>query len=188
MFDVWINKAQIFKENDGEVIIDAGEKTDFFIDPASDFKVGNAPIFARKADSDFTISCCITPAFLAHYDAGALMLYINETTWVKCAFENTDLGYFSVVSVVTRGVSDDANGEQISGSSIWLKMSRKDDVVGLYYSSDGINWKMVRLFKFTYKPGLVGLEAQSPLGKSCSVEFKSIEFKHQSVEDLRKGV
>ena len=73
------------------------------------------------------------------------MYYIDDKTGIKVAIEMTDLGHTTGVSVVTNGVSDDSNGEKSEGKSIWLKLSKKDNGIGLYYSMDAIKWKMVRL-------------------------------------------
>ena len=191
MFHTWKNEPELWEENQDKVTALAGPKTDWFVDPASDFKAGNAPLYMKEAPGAFTLTCKIRPFFENIYDAGSIMLYINSENWVKFAFENTDMGQKSVVSVVTDEVSDDANGEKITAESVWLKMSRKNRMIGLYYSLDSIQWKMVRLFRHSIEETdtvYAGLEAQSPLGEKCRVEFSQITFTEKSVEDFRKGV
>lgn len=191
MFKKWINQPKAYEEDNKTIMIEADKSTDFFVDPLSNYFVHNAPIYTFEVKGDFTFECKLTPDFSAFYDAGAIMYYIDDKTWIKFAFEMTDLGHTSVVSVVTNGVSDDANGERIEDKSIWLKLSKKDNVVGLHYSSDSIKWKMVRLFKYdaiNKEKAYIGVEAQSPAGAGCSVEFSDIKFTNDSARDFRKGI
>ncbi len=119
------------------------------------------------------------------------MVYINENNWVKFALENTDMGHKSVISVVTDGYSDDSNGERIFEETIWMKVSRKDKIFGLYYSLDSIVWKMVRVFKHRIEDEdkvYIGLEVQSPHGEECMVEFRDVDYDKECVNCFRKGV
>ena len=191
MFKKWINQAKEAKQSNTEIEILAGEKTDFFVDPASTYRANNAPIYAMETEGDFTLSCKVRPSFMETYDAGAIMLYIDDRNWVKLAFESTDLGHASVISVATKDFSDDANGERIDAESTWLKMTRRDRMIGLYYSNDATQWKMVRLFQYPIgneEKVLVGLAAQSPKGKGSSVVFSDISYTEEGVKDLRKGI
>lgn len=191
MFDTWKNKPDSFETGDDSAVITAPAGTDYFNDPSSDTRRRNAAFFAGEAAGDFTLEGRVTPEFAGTYDAGALMLYYNDDTWLKLAFEQTDMGCTSVVSVVTRGLSDDANGEVVTDPNICLKMSRRGDTVGLYYSRDGESWRMVRLFSFPAPAGntcLVGVAAQSPLGSGCRITFSDLAFVPNPVTDFRRGV
>lgn len=190
MLNTWINEAKNYTEENGNVVIDADKGTDYFIDPCSDFVAHNAHIYARVADGDFTFQCKVQPDFQTKYDAGAIMYYIDDERWIKFAFEYTDLGHKAVVGVVTNEVSDDANGEKIERDAIHLKMAKKDKVIGLYFSRDGENWRMARLFRYdvsTEKNAYIGVEAQSPVGEGCTVEFSEITYRDTAPEDMREG-
>lgn len=187
----WINKPDSFIETKDTITICAGEKTDFFCDPGSDFTIHSAPLYSLAADDEFTFICRISPEFRNTYDAGALMLYVTDLHWVKFAFEKTDLGTTSVVAVVTDGVSDDSNGEVITEDFLYLKLARKDGVISLCYSLNKTDWRMVRLFRFkisSQQEFYVGIEAQSPLGEGCRVKFSDIYYSPEPPKDLRKGI
>ncbi len=191
MFLKWLNKPDTYSIDNNNIIIYAPEKTDFFEDPLSDYSMKNAPFFFKEISGDFTFSCSISPDFKNTYDAGAILFYAAKKQWIKFAFEKTDLGYPSLVSVVTNGKSDDCNGEKIEFNSLTLKISRKASVIGLYYSPNSSDWKMVRLFPFTHKSynsELLGITAQSPIGEGCRVIFKDFKFKNESIQDFRKGI
>lgn len=191
MFEKWLNKPEKYQEENNRIIISAGGKTDFFVDPALNAVMSNAPLYMTEIKGDFSFSCKVKPLFKAKYDAGAVMLYIDDYNWIKFAFEKTDLGYPAVVSVLTKDYSDDCNGEEIPHDSIYLKMSRKEGLTGLYYSLDGIIWKMKRLFRFEgnyYRNIFLGIESQSPVGEGCEVEFSEINLLEKPVKDFRKGI
>ncbi len=191
MFEKWLNKPDKFQVENSRIMISADGKTDFFVDPALNVIKSNAPLYMKEMEGDFSFSCKVKPLFNMRYDAGAIMLYIDDYNWIKFAFENTDLGYPAVVSVLTKDYSDDCNGEEISSESIYLKISRKDGLTGFYYSSDGITWKMKRLCRFEgnyYKSLFLGIEAQSPVGEGCKVEFSEMVFLDEAVDDFRIGV
>ncbi len=191
MLTKWINKPTKVVETGRHIEITAGEYTNLFMDPSSDLRISNAPIYAMEAAGDFTFACRVKPHFGAVYDAGAVMVYQSEHQWVKLAFENTDLGHTAVVSVANNVLSDDANGEKIEAAAIWLKVTKKDSVIGLYHSSDAVKWSMVRVYRHCFDADAVmyvGLLAQSPMGQGCSVEFDSLTFSKEPVCNLREGV
>src|SRR3954454_12539383 len=94
---------------DGSLHIAAGPRTDLFVDPGGSPATGNAPLFAGQVDGDFLLSARVTAALRATFDAGALALHAGDDAWVKLALERSPRGEPTIVSVVTRGVSDDAN-------------------------------------------------------------------------------
>jgi regulation of enolase protein 1 (concanavalin A-like superfamily) len=94
-----------------------------------------------------------------------------------------------VVSVVTNGVSDDANAFVVSDRSVWLRVSRVDRAYAYHASTDGSRWALVRVF--TLGDGLadhrLGLEVQSPTGDGCRVRFGDVRFVEERLGDLRDG-
>ena len=191
MFDKWINRASAFIEDDGLIRIGSGEKEDFFTAPSGEHRADNAPAYVREVFGDFTLTCRVKPDFCSFYDAGAILFYVGPDDWVKLAFESTDLNHTSLVSVVTREFSDDANGERCDDESVLLRLTRKGQVMGLYHSLDGETWKMVRTYRHLVEQGkgaLVGLVSQSPAGKGCVAEFTEISFTEESIKDMRKGI
>jgi regulation of enolase protein 1 (concanavalin A-like superfamily) len=184
-----LNKAEEIKcENDIVEIISPGN-TDFFIDIGCEYKQLNAPLYYKILENDFIFRCSVTPEFKTTYDAGCLLVYEREDKWIKFAFENTDLGYPAVVSVVTDDISDDCNGERIEDSEIYLQVVRKADDWCLHYSKNKSNWKMVRYFKYKLNKQIkVGISAQSPLGKGCRVRFGDIEIMKNIYTNIRKAL
>jgi regulation of enolase protein 1 (concanavalin A-like superfamily) len=94
-----------------------------------------------------------------------------------------------IVSVVTRGVSDDANAFTVAGRSVWLRVSRIGQVYAYHASTDGTTWQLVRVFTIgaTSAGHRLGFEAQSPTGDGCPVTFEDICFVAERLDDLRDG-
>ncbi len=93
-----------------QINITAGGDTDWFIDPAGGQGKNNAPIaLFMPPDSAFCLQARVTVGFASTYDAGTLFVYSNDALWAKLCFEYSPQQQPMIVSVVTRGVSDDCN-------------------------------------------------------------------------------
>lgn len=113
----------------------------------------------------------------------------NDKLWAKACFEYTDLGTNSVVTVMTNGKSDDANGVDVEGNEIWLQMSRQDNIFAIHYSLDGDKFLMSRLSHLPMGRKIkVGLEAQSPTGNGGIRKFSNITLEERSPLNIREGV
>jgi regulation of enolase protein 1 (concanavalin A-like superfamily) len=168
--------------------IAAGPRTDLFVDPAGGEPVLNAPMLLGATDGDFVLSARVRADLRATFDAGALMLHAGERTWAKLALELSPSGQAMIVSVVTRGVSDDANGSPVPGDGVWLRVARIGTTCALHASPDGHRWDLVRHFALDAPVGLAaGLLAQSPTGDGCTATFDEIRFAARTLSDLRDG-
>jgi regulation of enolase protein 1 (concanavalin A-like superfamily) len=129
-------------------------------------------------EGDFQFSARVTAGFASTFDAGVLLLWLDERRWAKLCFEFSPAGEPMVVSVVCRGVSDDANAFAVRGRSVWLRVSRVDRVYAYHASLDGRAWQMIRVFVLDDETSRdkIGFEGQSPTGEGCSVTFDEIRF------------
>lgn len=85
-----------------------------------------------------------------------------------------------VVSVVTRGLSDDANGYSVDGNRVWLRISRMGGAMAFHASRDGQWWDLIRHFALDAgEAPLVGFVAQAPTGEGCEVRLDGIRFRGQ---------
>jgi regulation of enolase protein 1 (concanavalin A-like superfamily) len=183
----WDFKSEI-EINDQILKIKALPCSDYFVDLSDGKKSLNAPYYHIETNKDFTLRAKVSNSFKSVYDACALMVMSDETCWDKFCFEFTDIGTHAVVSVVTNGVSDDANGVDIQGNSVYLQIAKKGKLFALHYSLDGNGYKMARYFKLPVKETFkVGFVAQSPLGEGGDCLFEDVQLIYGSPEDLRKG-
>lgn len=168
--------------------ITSGPRTDMFISPQGDTPVLNAPRLCAPVSGDWMLHARVTVAFAATFDAGALLLWENAQTWAKLCFEYSPQGQPMVVSVVTRGESDDANNVTIAGNVIWLRIARIGQTVAFHASDDGRVWNLVRHFQLVTGPQpLVGFVSQSPTGAGCSASFDQIQLRAERLADIRSG-
>ena len=167
----------------------AGGRTDWFVDPSGEREpVLSGPALVGDAAGDYLLSARVGVRFESTFDAGALMLYASEKLWAKLCFEFSPDAEPMVVSVVTRGASDDANGFVVTGDAIWLRIARLGPAFAFHASTDGRLWRLVRHFTLgdDVEPA-VGFEAQSPMGEGCAVTFDDIRFEGVRLGELRDG-
>ena len=121
----WDVAPQAWTIDDGGALrVVAGAQTDLFVDPENTAATLNAPRLIGSPAGDFLLSARVTVEFAATYDAGVLVLFTDERTWAKLCFERSPQGQPMVVSVVTRGVSDDCNSWPVDGDSTWVRVAR----------------------------------------------------------------
>jgi uncharacterized protein len=170
------------------IAIAAGPRTDLFVDPGGGPPVLDAPMLLGPTSGDFLLSARVRAQLRATFDAGALMLHAGDRTWAKLALERSPQGEAMIVSVVTRDVSDDANGAVVAGDSVWLRVARIAGACALHASSDGKRWDLVRHFALDAPDGLAaGFLAQSPTGEGCTATFDEVRFEARTLADLRDG-
>jgi uncharacterized protein len=167
----------------------AGAHTDWFVDPSGKREPAlNGAALVGDAGGDYLFSARVRVGFEATFDAGVLMLHAGDRTWAKLCFEYSPANEPMVVSVVTRGASDDANGFVVDGDEVWLRIARLGPAFAFHASTDGRTWSLVRHFTLgdNVQPA-VGFEAQSPTGEGCAVTFDDIRFESRRLRELRDG-
>jgi regulation of enolase protein 1 (concanavalin A-like superfamily) len=168
--------------------IEAGPRTDRFVDPQGREPVLNAPCLVGPLEDPFTLSAMVTVGFSATFDAGVLLVQAGDGNWAKLCFEYSPQGQPTVVSVVTRGLSDDANAWPVDARSVWLRVARVGPAWAFHASTDGTTWQFVRHFALPPDPAAeVGFLAQSPTGDGCTVTFEDIRYEPRRLVDLRDG-
>ena len=182
-------------DDDGTVVASAPGHTDLYVNPGGSGSTDaasllNAPtLLGRPPAGDFQLSARVSVDFAAQFDAGVLLLWLDDTHWAKLCFEFSPAGEPMVVSVVTLGLSDDANSFVVPDRSVWLRVSRVDRVYAYHASTDGVDWALVRVFSLgdAVAEHRAGLEAQSPTGDGCTVRFASLRFVDERLAELRDG-
>lgn len=136
----------------GGMRVSVPPQVDYFQDPRGVHIKDDAPFFWLPVRGDFVAQAHVRPTFTTTWDAAALMARFDARHWAKLCFESTDIGTHAVVSVVTNGTSDDANGANLSLPDVWLQIFRAGDVFGMHYALDGEHWQMVRIFRLDGAP------------------------------------
>ena len=185
----WLNEPKSFQIENGTLKVVAKKETDFFNNPEDMKKVSTAPLLFKEINGDFVAKALVRPDFTSLWNAVALMVHIDNDNWIKFAFENSDATGKSIVSVVTKNVSDDANGVILNDQDqIWLKLVRKGNIFSMLWSINGRDFKMARLSAMPKIDSVkIGIEFQSPVGESAAHRIEYFKIEKITVQDLRKG-
>ncbi|TVX99030.1 DUF1349 domain-containing protein [Cohnella terricola] len=186
-FGKWLNESRV-DVKDNLLQIPAPGKTDYFINPENGDVKNNAPFLYADVQGDFILRAKVRHDFLSKYDGAALFIMDSDQRWAKLCYEYTDFNTYAVVSVVTDGVSDDANGPNLTDKSVWLQIGRKDNAFSMHYSTDGTEYRMVRVFNLNVPETLkVGIVSQSPTGEGLVSDFSEIQLEKVTMKQIRAG-
>jgi len=179
----WRNSPVDWGAKDGVLTIRSAGKTDWYVAAIDANPSATSPLLLFPAPKDFWFSTKVTVDFKSLFDAGAVVVYADEKNWVKFAFETPNGKTGSIVSVVTRGISDDNTGSAIEGNSVYLKVSKTGQAIFLYFSTDGKRWNLTRAFNLGREQQLqFGFSAQSPRGSGSTVAFSEIHYKPEALK------
>jgi len=184
----WQNSPHSWQlDSKNALTISAEAKTDWFVDPFDDTVAKNAPILLFTPDADYVLSTRVALKFVTKWEAGALMLWGDDHHWAKLSFEFSPGKKPTLVTVVTRGLSDDCNSKELRGDSVYLRIARSGTTYVFDFSTDARNWQILRTFSLdTDLPIRVGFEAQSPAGSGAVVKFSAITYHSHRIGDIYK--
>ena len=162
--------------------------TDLFFSPQGAEPKRNAPRLLGTVEGDFQFSARVVVDFGATFDAGVLLLWGDEHHWAKLCFEYSPQRRPMIVSVVTRGTSDDANGFVVDTNHVWLRIARLGPAFAFHASLDGRAWELIRHFALDLgEAPAIGFLAQSPTGSGCTATFEDIRLATDRLRDIRSG-
>lgn len=191
----WLNESAITKK-DQRIEILAPAQTDFFCGSGEDAcqegflpeSLCNAPYYYTEIEGDFVLQVKVSHEFQDIYDSASVMVMKDLKCWAKACFEMTDFGTHAVVSVVTKGDSDDANGCNLEGNSAWLRVCRVGNNFAFHYSTDGEQFYMMRFFHLPVDPTVkVGLLAQAPTGQGGLRVYENLTIEKKTAKNIRAG-
>jgi regulation of enolase protein 1 (concanavalin A-like superfamily) len=172
----WFNEPKDWRYDGGKLEVNALPETDFFNDPESKGIRNSAHYLYAYAKGDFSLTTRVEISMDNMFDAGCLMIMGDSNNWAKLCYENW-LNEPSIVSVVTRNLSDDCPSIRIGREKPYLKILRSGDCFGFFYSLDKENWTLIRFFTLDLPEEIkVGLVAQSPVGTGCKVHFELLDL------------
>ena len=181
----WINEPEEWSFANEILTIKVPESADFFKDPSGISVRSSAPFLYTNIKSDFSLTARVEVNMISAYDSGCLMIMDDDKNWGKICFEyvnNTP----TIVSVVTKDVSDDCVSQNVDIIKPYLKISKSGNCVAFHYSLNNINWVLVRYFYMKDTNELkVGVVGQCPTGKGSTVKFNFLELKIESMKDVR---
>lgn len=185
----WGLSPRAWSQHNGVLSISAGPKTDLFIDPqGSSEPVLNAPRLLFDAPGNWRFSARVQVEFGATFDAGVLLIWAGEQTWAKLCFEYSPQREPMIVSVVTNGISDDANAFTIEGDTVLLEVTRFGQAFAFHAALVGGPWQLIRHFALVGAEEVsLGFVSQSPLGVGCTASFSDISLAPERRKSLRRN-
>ncbi|VVC95698.1 unnamed protein product [Leptidea sinapis] len=105
----WLNEPKKWSRNGETLEITTDNRTDFWQGTWYDFHFNTGHLYGVILQDDFTFEVCIEAKLTTLYDQAGLMIYLDETHWLKAGIEYND-GQPMIGSVLTNGVSDWATG------------------------------------------------------------------------------
>ncbi len=183
----WLHEPPTWAFTAGGLEIVPEAKTDFFR-PSVGVAADNACLLYTMVRGDFTALADGRAELLGFGDAAALTVRSSPERWAKICIERSPHGEVSIVSVVTRGSSDDANNELLDRPAGSIRLTRKGSVFAFHYRIDTKAWRFVRTFDLPVpQEVMVGIHAQAPFVGGCRVTFTRFEIEPRAVQDLRSG-
>ena len=181
----WLNEPSSWKVKDGNLKMNVTPKSDFWRKTHYGFTVDDGPFYYTTRGGEFEVSVKISGSYKTRFDQMGLMLRIDEEHWIKTGIEYVD-GVYNFSTVVTDVYSNwsviELNGKP---ESIWIKAVRRIDAVEIFYSLDGVKYKMSNVaYLSDKKPVMVGMMAASPDGDGFDALFEDFFVKH--LPDLRR--
>mmetsp|Transcript_230 Transcript_230/g.457 ORF Transcript_230/g.457 Transcript_230/m.457 type:complete len:228 (-) Transcript_230:1466-2149(-) len=213
----WLNnnpsKASI-NPTQKSITITTTAQTDWFNPPPSTSTSSTSPAALSNAPAlvfhppnpsqSWQLSAKVSIQHQNLFDAGTLFVHNNNNDWCKLCFEYSPENVPVVVSVVTRDISDDCNGTTVIGNTVWLRISKCENMMAFHYSLDdnhdndnddnegsGMYWTLHRAFAMKDMKNMenisVGFLAQAPTGDGCEAIFEEVEFRQVELKSLRDG-
>lgn len=181
----WLNEPSSWKVKDGNLKMNVTPESDYWRKTHYGFTVDDGPFYYTTRGGEFEVSVKISGSYKTRFDQMGLMLRIDEEHWIKTGIEYVD-GVYNFSTVVTDVYSNwsviELNGKP---ESIWIKAVRRIDAVEIFYSLDGVKYKMSNVaYLSDKKPVMVGMMAASPDGDGFDALFEDFSVKH--LPDLRR--
>jgi len=161
--------------------------TNLFHSPDDGFVVVNAPMVLFAPEGDFTLKAKVSAQLVNVYDVAALVLYGDDKHWAKLCFENSALQEATVVTVVTRERSDDANSETVASPFVYLAIARKGNEYSMHFSRDGQQWRLARHFQLPPELKLrLGFTAHTDSNRQFAADFSEVVYRPIAPLNMRQ--
>jgi regulation of enolase protein 1 (concanavalin A-like superfamily) len=182
----WMNEPEQWSFSENKVLtVTAPPLADFFHNPMEESKKDSAPFLYVNTNENFILTTQLDVDMRYPNDSGCLMIMAGPNHWAKLCYENFR-GQPSIISVVTKHISDDCIGNAIGKTSPFLRISRFNHCIAFHYSIDGNEWFLVRYFGMEHTGLLkIGVVAQSPVGEGCAMSFKYLRLVPNTNKDVR---
>lgn len=176
----WTRKPKKCSVSEEKIEIITEPHTDLWQRTYYHFRNDNAPVLQMTtAERFFSFTVCTDFNSKRRFDQCGVVMYLDGENWLKASIEYENEEYQRLGSVVTNnGYSDWATTEiDASIKSMWYRFSRRDDDYRIECSSDGINFRQMRICHMNKGYGIIrfGVYACSPEDSSFRATFTRMQ-------------
>ncbi len=145
------------------------------------FRNDNAPVLQMETDEKY-FSFVVKTEFdtKVRYDQSGVVMYLDSDNWLKASMEYENEQIQRLGSVVTNNGYSDWSSVDVDASikSVWFRLSRRDDDFCIENSTDGKNFKQMRIcHMFSVKDKIqFGIYACSAENSSFRAVFTDMEI------------
>ena len=177
----WTREPKSYIVTSDKVEIITEPHTDLWQRTYYHFRNDNAPVLQITTDEKY-FSFIVKTEFESkkRFDQCGVTMYLDSENWLKASAEYDNEQFQHLGSVVTNmGYSDWATTTiDASIKSMWYRFSRREDDYCIECSTDGINYRQMRICHMWKASGAIqfGIYACSPEDSSFKATFTNMEI------------
>ena len=177
----WTRPPKEYILNPDSITIVTEPQTDLWQRTYYGFRNDNAPVLQLETEEKY-FSFIVKTEFDSHhrYDQCGVAMYLDSDNWLKASVEYENEEFQRLGSVVTNlGYSDWATTDiPASIKEMWYRFSRRESDYCIECSTDGVNFKQMRIFHMHKGDGEIqfGVYACSPERSSFKATFTNMEL------------
>ena len=176
----WLNEPPYWNTQNDTITVTSTQNTDFWRTTHYGFIRDNGHFYYQQVTGNFIVEVKVSGKYRDLYDQAGLMVRLDRNNWLKCGIELVE-GIQQMSAVVTRDYSDWSIVPMSDDpAAIWLRITRQDEAIKIYYSLDAKKYTMLRMAYLTSVEALdVGIMCASPQGKGFKTTFEQFEIQTQ---------
>ena len=177
----WTRAPKEYKITDNKIEMITEPHTDLWQRTYYHFRNDNAPVLQIETDEKY-FSFVVKTEFdtKVRYDQSGVVVYLDSENWLKASMEYENEEIQRLGSVVTNNGYSDWSSVDVDAKikSIWFRLSRRDDDFCIENSTDGVNFKQMRIcHMFKVKDTIqFGVYACSAEDSSFKATFTNMEI------------
>ena len=179
----WLNEPSQWENGDRTITVTSSQNTDFWRKTHYGFIRDNGHFYYQQVVGDFIAEVKVSGDYRDLYDQAGLMVRLDSDNWIKCRIELVEK-IQQVSAVVTRDYSDwSIVPVPDNPTAIWLRVTRKGEVIEIHYSLNEKEYTMLRMAYLTLVEALdVGIMCASPKGQGFVTTFEQLKIKFLDLE------
>ena len=178
---VWTREPADYKISEDKIEITTNPHTDLWQRTYYHFRNDNAPVLQMETDEKYFSFTVKTEFDSKHrFDQCGVVMYLDSENWIKAAIEYENEKIQRLGSVVTNNGYSDWSSVDVDSNikTIWFRLSRREDDFCIENSTDGVNYKQMRICHMFNVKDIVkfGIYACSPEDSSFKASFTDMEI------------